>query len=400
MDWDQLGLNPKVITAVKKAKLKSIKKVLHLSGPDLQRLTKLSSIDVQHLLKTISLALRSNCVLTALHLYQQKEEFPTQHKKLGFGCSVLNRLLRGGLPLVGITELVGQSSAGKTQIGLQLSLCVQYPYEYGGLESERPEKLTRKVCHAPDPEQSPVLPWPCGTKRSRSEQASGTESPGAVQVPPATGTKGVIYICTEDVFPDKRLQQLIALQHQLRTDVPDEIIKKIKFGNSIFIEHAADIDTLFECITKRAPILLSRGMVRLIIIDSIAALFRCEFGIQHSITKAKYLQTLGAKLHQLSSEFQSPVLCINQITDTVDERGLAGTSLDVLERVSPALGITWSNQLLMRLMVSRPYCEFSRDTDASATGTVVRTLSVMFAPHLPQSHCHYTVNAEGVKGAE
>ncbi|XP_020826792.1 DNA repair protein XRCC3 isoform X2 [Phascolarctos cinereus] len=275
MDWDQLELNPKVITAIKKAKLKSIKEVLHLSGPDLQRLTKLSSIDVQHLLKTVSLALRNNCVLT-----------------------------------------------------------------------------------------------------------------------------GVIYICTEDVFPDKRLQQLIALQHELRTDVPGEIIKKIKFGNSIFIEHAADIETLFECITKRAPILLSRGMVRLIIIDSIAALFRCEFGIQHSITKAKYLQSLGAKLHQLSNGFQSPVLCINQITYTVDERGLAGTNMDVLERVSPALGITWSNQLLMRLMVSRSSCEFSRDTDASATGTVVRTLSVIFAPHLPQSYCHYMVNAEGVKGAE
>ncbi|XP_074069306.1 DNA repair protein XRCC3 isoform X2 [Macrotis lagotis] len=310
MDWDQLELNPKVIAAIKKAKLKSIKEVLHLSGPDLQRLTKLSNTDVQHLLKTVSLALRNNCVLT------------------------------------GITELVGQSSAGKTQIGLQLSLCVQYPYEYGGLES------------------------------------------------------GVIYICTEDVFPDKRLQQLIALQHQLRTDVPQEIIKKIKFGNSVFIEHAADIDTLIECITKKVPILLSRGMVRLIIIDSIAALFRCEFGIQHSITKAKYLQTIGAKLHQLSSGFQSPVLCINQITSTMDERGLAGTNLNVLERVSPALGITWSNQLLMRLMVSRPSSEFLRDTDASATGIVVRTLSVIFAPHLPQSYCHYTVNEEGVKGTE
>ncbi|XP_074147180.1 DNA repair protein XRCC3-like isoform X4 [Sminthopsis crassicaudata] len=275
MDWDQLELNPKVITAVKKAKLKSIKEVLHFSGPDLQRLTKLSIIDVQHLLKTVSLALRNNCVLT-----------------------------------------------------------------------------------------------------------------------------GVMYICTEDVFPDKRLQQLIALQHQLRTDVPGEIIKKIKFGNSIFIEHAADIDTLFECIAKRAPILLSRGMVRLIIIDSIAALFRCEFGIQQSITKAKYLQTLGAKLHQLSNEFQSPVLCINQITSTVDERGLAGTNMDVLEKVSPALGITWSNQLLMRLMVSRPSYEFSRDTDASTAGTVIRTLSVIFAPHLPQSCCHYIVNAEGVKGIE
>ncbi|XP_007473566.1 DNA repair protein XRCC3 isoform X4 [Monodelphis domestica] len=275
MDWDQLELNPKVIAAIKKAKLKSIKEVLHFSGPDLQRLTKLSSIDVQHLLKTVSLALRNNCVLT-----------------------------------------------------------------------------------------------------------------------------GAIYICTEDVFPDKRLQQLIALQHQLRTDVPQDVIKKIKFGNSIFIEHAADIDALFECVTKRAPILLSRGMVRLIIIDSIAALFRCEFGIQHSITKAKYLQTLGAKLHQLSSGFQSPVLCINQVTDTVDERGLAGTNLDVLARVSPALGITWSNQLLMRLMVSRLARELSRDTHAAATGTVVRTLSVIFAPHLPQSCCHYTVSAEGVKGAE
>ncbi|XP_074147181.1 DNA repair protein XRCC3-like isoform X5 [Sminthopsis crassicaudata] len=275
MDWDQLELNPKVITAVKKAKLKSIKEVLHFSGPDLQRLTKLSIIDVQHLLKTVSLALRNNCVLTALQIYQQKEEFPVQHKKLGFGCSILNRLLRGGLPLVGISELVGQSSAGKTQIGLQLSLCVQYPYEYGGLES------------------------------------------------------GVMYICTEDVFPDKRLQQLIALQHQLRTDVPGEIIKKIKFGNSIFIEHAADI-----------------------------------------------------------------------ITSTVDERGLAGTNMDVLEKVSPALGITWSNQLLMRLMVSRPSYEFSRDTDASTAGTVIRTLSVIFAPHLPQSCCHYIVNAEGVKGIE
>ncbi|XP_007473567.1 DNA repair protein XRCC3 isoform X5 [Monodelphis domestica] len=275
MDWDQLELNPKVIAAIKKAKLKSIKEVLHFSGPDLQRLTKLSSIDVQHLLKTVSLALRNNCVLTALHIYQHKEEFPAQHKKLGFGCPVFNRLLQGGLPLVGITELVGQSSAGKTQIGLQLSLCVQYPYEYGGLES------------------------------------------------------GAIYICTEDVFPDKRLQQLIALQHQLRTDVPQDVIKKIKFGNSIFIEHAADI-----------------------------------------------------------------------VTDTVDERGLAGTNLDVLARVSPALGITWSNQLLMRLMVSRLARELSRDTHAAATGTVVRTLSVIFAPHLPQSCCHYTVSAEGVKGAE
>lgn len=72
---------------------------------------------------------------TALQLYQDKDCFSSQCQKLSLGCSVLDDLLKGGIPLVGITELAGESSAGKTQIGLQLCLCVQYPYRYGGLES-------------------------------------------------------------------------------------------------------------------------------------------------------------------------------------------------------------------------------------------------------------------------
>lgn len=62
---------------------------------------------------------------------------------------------------------------------------------------------------------------------------------------------GAVYICTEDVFPSKRLQQLIDQQHKLRADVPAEIIQKIKFGNGIFVEHAADLvssSTNEECI--------------------------------------------------------------------------------------------------------------------------------------------------------
>lgn len=52
---------------------------------------------------------------------------------------------------------------------------------------------------------------------------------------------GAVYICTEDAFPSKRLQQLIDQQCKLRADVPAEIIQKIRFGNSIFVEHAADL---------------------------------------------------------------------------------------------------------------------------------------------------------------
>ncbi|NXC02439.1 XRCC3 protein, partial [Orthonyx spaldingii] len=354
MDWDQFDLNPKTIAALKKADIKSVKEILNLSGADLQRLMKLSSADIQCLLKTVSGTLRRNSVLTALQLYQDKDHLTSQHQKLSLGCSVLDNLLKGGIPLVGITELAGESSAGKTQICLQLCLCVQYPYQYGGLES------------------------------------------------------GAVYICTEDVFPSKRLQQLIDQQHKLRADVPAEIIQKIRFGNSVFVEHAADLDSFRQCITRRLSLLLARGMVRLVVIDSVAALFRCEFSASESVLKARYLQTFGAQLHSLSTRFRTPIVCINQCSFVTTEgisfkihacRNVQYFFYRVVgNRVTPALGITWSNQLLMRLMVSRtsvpghlpgmaPHCAANR-----------RTLSVVFAPHLPPSFCYYTVQLEGVKG--
>ena len=58
----------------------------------------------------------------ALRLLRQEGPFPEQCQRLSLGCPVLDVLLRGGLPLDGITELAGRSSAGKTQLALQLCL--------------------------------------------------------------------------------------------------------------------------------------------------------------------------------------------------------------------------------------------------------------------------------------
>ncbi|XP_058018789.1 DNA repair protein XRCC3 isoform X3 [Ahaetulla prasina] len=135
MDWDKFDMNPRVIAAIKKANITSIEDIFHLSGSDLQRLTKLSKTDVQYLLRTISSTLRKNSVFTALQLFQNKAPSTSQGQKLSLGCPVLDGLLRGGIPHTGITEIAGESSAGKTQIALQLCLSVQYPYRYGGLES-------------------------------------------------------------------------------------------------------------------------------------------------------------------------------------------------------------------------------------------------------------------------
>lgn len=62
---------------------------------------------------------------------------------------------------------------------------------------------------------------------------------------------GAVYVCTEDAFPNKRLQQLIAQQQRLRTDTPADVLEKIKFGDHIFIEHAADVVSVLLSLRPR-----------------------------------------------------------------------------------------------------------------------------------------------------
>ncbi|MEQ2210051.1 hypothetical protein XENOCAPTIV_007755 [Xenoophorus captivus] len=71
-------------------------------------------------------------------------------------------------------------------------------------------------------------------------------------------------------------------------------------------------DSLQVCLLRRAPLLLARGLVRLIVIDSVAALFRCEFQPDDWLERNKQLLTFSSMLHNLSQEFTTPILCINQ----------------------------------------------------------------------------------------
>lgn len=97
--------------------------------------------------------------------------------RLTIGCAALDVCTGGGIVTRGITEICGASGVGKTQLLLQLSLCVQLPARLGGLG------------------------------------------------------KGVAYICTEDMFPSRRLLQI---SKAFEARYPDEQLNLL--GN-IFIEH-------------------------------------------------------------------------------------------------------------------------------------------------------------------
>ena len=54
-------------------------------------------------------------------------------RKIGTGCESIDEILHGGVPVNGIVELFGKSGVGKTQFCIQLSLMVQLPERFGGL---------------------------------------------------------------------------------------------------------------------------------------------------------------------------------------------------------------------------------------------------------------------------
>lgn len=63
--------------------------------------------------------------------------FRKRWQRLSVGCSKLDKFLKGGVAVQGITEIAGESGSGKTQLCLQMALTVQYPVLCGGLKGGR-----------------------------------------------------------------------------------------------------------------------------------------------------------------------------------------------------------------------------------------------------------------------
>ncbi|KAJ4958332.1 hypothetical protein NE237_025443 [Protea cynaroides] len=238
-----------------------------------------------------------------LHLLSQK--CPT-------GCPIIDRVLSGGIPCNSITELVGESGCGKTQLCLQLLLSAQLPISHGGLRASS------------------------------------------------------LFIHSEFPFPLRRLKQLSlsfcsSHPHLLPYQDPCDFIfvRAVQSAEELLVLFDR-IDALLTCPPSKLP-------VKLIVIDSIAALFRSEFENTPADLKRRY-----SLFFRISGKLK----------------------LQAKRRVCPALGLAWANYVNSRLFLSRNDEIVSKDSglvDGGDGGTdVVRTrkLQVVFAPHLPEAACN------------
>ncbi|KAK6955373.1 hypothetical protein Daesc_003008 [Daldinia eschscholtzii] len=178
----------------------------------------------------------------------------------------LDRALGGGIPTGYITEITGESGAGKTQFLLTLLLACQLP-------------------------------------------------------PPRGLGRPALYISTEAPLSTRRLSQMLANHPYLSTLGPSERPTLDAIVGTV----TPDLESQDHILSFQVPVEVSRRNVGLLILDSVAANYRAEFergpgggaakGGANLAARSHELVRLGQQLHDLARKHDLAVVVANQVAD-------------------------------------------------------------------------------------
>ncbi|KAJ3693218.1 hypothetical protein LUZ60_008698 [Juncus effusus] len=264
--------------------------------------------------------------------------------KLSLGCPILTKTLAGGLPVGTLTEISGEAATGKTQLCLQLLLTALRPTYSGGLASS-------SLLILPS-----LLPSSSLLKRLKT-------------LPSPLNPKPLDHVFVASAHSPEHLMMLLYQADSLFENPPDGMMP-----------------------------------VRLVVVDSVADIFRSEF--ENNLTDLKsrtgFFFKLAAKLKEQACRFGSVAVVTNQVVDMMDsERDetnnhqLGPAMWSSGRRVSPAMGLSWSNCINSRIFLSR-----NNKNNYNDNGTTDRKMEVVFAPHLPKNSCEFVIRKDGVFGLE
>lgn len=123
---------------------------------------------------------------------------------------------------------------------------------------------------------------------------------------------------------------------------------------------------------QRLPKFLSKTNIGLIVIDSIAAIFRSENLDVDYVKRSQEFHIIVNKLLELGTEHKIAIVCTNQVTDDPDS-----------EKLQPCLGLAWRNLLTCRFRLSR-------------FNSCIREFSIDFAPDLQPKTCQFMIKDNGL----
>lgn len=229
------------------------------------------------------------------------------------GCREVDMLLGGGLATGELTEIVGPSACGKTQLAIQLAINASLSLSMGGVSGE------------------------------------------------------TLYIDTEGGFSADRSQQMAHALCEETRHVPNGsgILGSSQILQNIRVVRVHDISALIATVEKCLPLLVDDRLaagasIRLVVVDSIAFPFRAtpcpsmdpsksnthrETDAQFYATRNRQLANLAAKLGELAHVHNVAVIAINQMSSKFQQ--------DEKCHFVPALGQVWAHAVTTSLELSR-----------------------------------------------
>lgn len=236
--------------------------------------------------------------------------------KISTGSKAFDELIGGGVETQSIFEAFGEFGSGKTQLGLQLAVNVQLPEERGGLNG------------------------------------------------------AVVFIDTENTFRPERIRQMA---ENLGVD-PAETLRNIFVARAYSSDHQMLlVEKVDELVRKE------KKPIRLIIVDSLMALFRSEFAGRGSLADRQ--QKLNRHLHmlqRLADKHNLAVYVTNQVQARPDI--FFGNPTDAV-----------GGHIIKHASQFRVYLRKSRGEK--------RIARLVDSPYLPEGEAVFTVTGKGIGDA-
>ncbi|XP_004364475.2 HsLim15 [Capsaspora owczarzaki ATCC 30864] len=236
--------------------------------------------------------------------------------RISTGSAELSKLLGGGIESMAITEIFGEFRTGKTQICHTLCVTTQLPVEVGGA---------------------------CGK---------------------------VAFIDTEGTFRPDRLGP-IADRFGLDRNA---VLENVMFARAYNSEHQMDL--INQCAAKFAE---EKGVYRLLIVDSVMAMFRVDFSGRGELAERQ--QRLGqmlSRLMKIAEEFNVAVVITNQMTAD------PGAGLTFVPDPKKPIG----GNIIAHASTTRLYLRKGR--------AETRVCKIYDSPNLPESEAMFAISEGGI----
>ncbi|XP_030447751.2 DNA repair protein RAD51 homolog 2 isoform X3 [Syzygium oleosum] len=299
----EMGLPRSIASVFAARNIRTAKDALSLTEFDLMELADMGLAEVTSALAHIGERVSPPCQ-TALSLLEQRVQNDQLAGHLPTGLKGLDEALFGGIPFGVVTELVGPAGIGKTQFCLKLSLSASLPTRHGGLDAQ------------------------------------------------------VIYIDVESKFSSQRLIEIGAKSFpeifHMRGMAQEQM------AGRILVLRPASLAEFTESL-QQIKILLLERRVKLLVIDSMAALASGEF--EHGASKINPLGWHISFLKSVAELSRIPIVVTNQVRSQSSDEAWrynfqVGTRRQDLEDTSKydshliaALGINWAHAVTIRLIL-------------------------------------------------